>query len=676
MIENHELREDTSRDIAPEQIAYSNPRVGSLVGDVGAALNYIFASLYPNYIGTFADQASLPATANANDYAFISDDGDGKSAGYVFCTLDGVETWQKKYDVDWSVDSLLSSFISETHPLYVFINGRNGGQVIYGGIAAGQSLELNANSEDDSGEIITHNHLTPLADDYIDLGKVTNRFHDIFLNGELKDGVINLSLSNLKDAFDHTFYTNNPHQTDYDQLITKLGTVTLGGDVTGTIDLSSSGNKSSTIIVEDDSHSHTKITLPNFEYDVYSKVKAILQNNDGISFSSNDGAETVTPSQADIDTAEITDIDSPAVNKVLASNSAGNAWVQTALQVELTGDSSGVGSFSSSTGKVIVNVTNDNISVNNITGIDMSGETVLITAGNPATVTKISHGLQTGMSVYVDSTLASVVTPALSASYTVTVLNANNFTIPATVTVGGSAQMIVNNSQLLFDTTAQQFKLRREYAEISHTEISDLDLNDDHQQYARVGGRVGSQTIKGGQDDNENLILESTASAVKGLVKTKDHFAPSVDATYSGSWSGKDLGTSSLRFNDINMKGELKGARIENLTSTPASSGQNKGRLVYNTLEDKMFYDNGVILKPLSSSNITTILVTMSSETSKLVNLTSVLEAGKTTADYIWTMYDSTTSESYFPSIARTSSTSVTLTSEVPLTGTFALKGI
>lgn len=43
--------------------------------------------------------------------------------------------------------------------------------------------------------------------------------------------------------------------------------------------------------------------------------------------------------------------------------------------------------------------------------------------------------------------------------------------------------------------------------------------DDDHTQYVAKDGRAGGQTVKGGTAASENLILESTANATKGIVK-------------------------------------------------------------------------------------------------------------------------------------------------------------
>lgn len=48
--------------------------------------------------------------------------------------------------------------------------------------------------------------------------------------------------------------------------------------------------------------------------------------------------------------------------------------------------------------------------------------------------------------------------------------------------------------------------------------------DDDHSQYAKLGGRAGGQTMKGGTGASENLILQSTSHATRGYVKCEDSF--------------------------------------------------------------------------------------------------------------------------------------------------------
>ncbi len=58
---------------------------------------------------------------------------------------------------------------------------------------------------------------------------------------------------------------------------------------------------------------------------------------------------------------------------------------------------------------------------------------------------------------------------------------------------------------------------------INHGELGGL-TSDDHTQYATLLGRTGGQTLQGGNQAGENLILESTANLVKGVVRVINPF--------------------------------------------------------------------------------------------------------------------------------------------------------
>lgn len=105
-----------------DDLLYSNERLPG-VSTPAEAIDYLIAVMYPNYIGTFPTKADLPVTANPNDYAIVSDDGDGKSAGYVWVVHDGVAQWMKRYDVDWSMDDILAETVNVTMPMYVKRDG-------------------------------------------------------------------------------------------------------------------------------------------------------------------------------------------------------------------------------------------------------------------------------------------------------------------------------------------------------------------------------------------------------------------------------------------------------------------------------------------------------------------------------------------------------------------------
>ena len=124
------------------------------------------------------------------------------------------------------------------------------------------------------------------------------------------------------------------------------------------------------------------------------------------------------------------------------------------------------------------------------------------------------------------------------------------------------------------------------------------------------------------------MTLESTSDVTKGSVFTKDRLSPFTDASFSGTWSGIDLGDSTHNYRDVYTKGEFFGLRLENVTSLtlPASSGQNVGRLLYATDNQKAYVDTGAGIKVLGVSKfvqdtvwdgiITTLDVNVSAEIS------------------------------------------------------------
>lgn len=123
-----------------------------------------------------------------------------------------------------------------------------------------------------------------------------------------------------------------------------------------------------------------------------------------------------------------------------------------------------------------------------------------------------------------------------------------------------------------------------------------------HTQFVLLAGRSGGQTVQGGTAASETLVLESTAHATKGTVQTKDNFVAFTNASYGGGvWSGTDIGDATHYFRDVYTKGEFKGFRLENVAVDPAFSGQNIGRMFYNTVDGKVKYDTGTEIKEVGS---------------------------------------------------------------------------
>lgn len=606
---------------------YSHP--GMIGTTVGAALDWVFAVLYPNSQPSVSTPGDLPLVGNTiNDYRIVSDDGDGKAAGYRWEQREGDATpaWYKIHDMDWSSDTILAAFMDATQDLYVHKNGRKdldasgnpvtgiySGQKVYGGTSAGENLTFNPNSGDgtgpQSGYVQFDGDTRPTNDDSFDLGTTTERFRNLLLSGYLSDGTDTFTVAQGREAYDHSQVTSgNPHGTGYDDLSNQLGTLTLDGDVSGSIDLSTSGDKTLTTVVANDSHTHDAAsTITNFDSEVYNYLKVALVDNDGLTFVFDDGLEEVTPS-LNIDTSVINDIASPTVNRILVGNPAGNAWVSSDGLIELTGDVTGSSVYDSATDKWSINTTVASSNISGLGGVNLTNKTFTSAPGNPTTLTITGHGLQDGERLKLYGSI-------LSSDHIVTVVNANTVTIAVNTVSPDSGYYIPEGGQLLFDPVSGEFVIAKEYEEIRLGELSGL-TEDVLSIYVAKDGRSTGQTVSGGVSASENLDLDSTAHATKGSIRAKSHFVPYADAAYSGGWTGTNLGSSGRRWNDIYLAGEAKGLRAENVGSLPTPSGTEIGRLVY--YSSNLYQNTGSAYVKVGSADI--------SVTSKVANYTATTD--------------------------------------------------
>lgn len=586
--------------VSAEIMSYGNEATTGT--NVKAALDWIFAALYPNTQDSVATYADLPAAGNTlNDYRVVLDDGDGKAAGYRWEQREGEASpsWHKIHDMDWSSDSILTSLQDIAQELYVHKNGRQDldasgnpitglyeGQTIYGGATSG-NLTLNANAGDgtdpQSGFIQLDGDTRPTSDDSYDLGTVALRFRDLLLSGYLDDGTDQVTVAEAKAAFDHSQVTDdsNPHATSYDSLASKLGTLTVDGDATGSVDLSSSGDQTLTLEVQDDSHNHTASTISDFDTATYAKMVEVLQNTDQVTWNVDGILETIAPA-IEVTTDAITNLSGPAANQILTGSTDGSEWEATSPTITLSGQASGSASFSSTDGGWEIDVSGIATDLTGLTDVDLTNKTYTGAAGNPTTITANAHGLQTGETVRLYGDLTGV--------YTVTTVDPNSFTIPTTTAAPTSGHYIPQGGQLLFDTTSETWKVAKEYEELRLSELQGLS-EDILTQYVAKDGRSGGQTIRGGISASQNLTLESTAHSTKGSVTTKDNLTPDSDASYSGSWGGTNLGSPNKRWNDLHLAGVVKGLRPEEVGTLPAVSGTELGRMVF--FDGQIYFNNG-----------------------------------------------------------------------------------
>jgi hypothetical protein len=618
-----------------ESLAYGND--SSTTVNVRQALDWIFAVLYPKTQDSVATTGDLPLVGNElNDYRIVQDDGDGKAAGYRWESREGdvAPSWYKIHDMDWSSDAILASFLDITQELYVQKRGRQdldasgdpvtglfAGQSIYGGTDAGSSLTLNANAGDPSdapadqtGYIQFNDDARPTYDDSFDLGTITERFRNLLLSGSISDGTNSLTVIDLQDAYDHSeILSGNPHSTSYDVLASKLGTLTVDGDASGSVDLSSSGNKTLTLMVANDSHTHDAAsTIINFDSEVYEYLKVALQDNAEVTWIFDDALETIDL-DVTVSTGGIDDVEPPLANNILVGKTDSTEWIARPGLIELTGDVTGSGSFNSTGYKWDIALTVENTPLATVDRIVLDNKTFTSAAGTPTTITATAHGLRNGETVRIFGS------STINGQKTVTVVDANTFTIPDTTAGAESGYYIPQGGQLLFDTSLDAFKVAKEFEEIRLGELSGLD-EDVLLQYVAKDGRSGGQTVNGGVSASENLTLESTTNATKGSILAKSNFTPFTTAAYSGGWTGTDLGSSSKRWNDLYLAGEAKGLRVENVGSLPTPSGTEIGRLVY--FSGNVYHNNGTTYTSLAGGGGGSSSVSVSTKTT---NYTVVL---------------------------------------------------
>lgn len=690
-----------------DDFAYSNaalPTASSITG----ALDYLFAVIYPNAKAAVATPAALPLVGNTlNDYRVVSDDGDGNSAGYRWEQREGEvsPSWHKVMDVDWSTDSILASFLDVTTPLYVVQNGKQdldssgnpiagtfSGQTVYGGTQANQNLTLRANSGDGvgphTGFVQVDDDFRPAADATYDIGTGTEQFKDIYLSQTAFIGTLTVAPASITDSSGAISFGNENLSTtgNIDGAIV-TGTTSLravvGGEtlqlVPGTIT-----DTTGAISFADENLSTTG-TLASDEHTITTTAETlILSGNNG------SGAATITASLGEIDfgAADLTTtggvsggasdfssltIDSIFIDAGEITTTSGALALSATTVVDVQSAMQTIGITATGTVGVTgqLNVDNLRLDGNTITSTDTNGDIVfdpdgsglLSVASRVVPATDDTHDLGDPASRFQDLYLSGNIGDGTTVISQATLQSLRD--INTGVTTGDT--IFWNGTEWVSSAPD---------TEVDHGTISGL-ADDDHTQYALLAGRAGGQTLVGGTAAGEDLVLESTANVTKGEVQTKDNLAPFTNASYSGSWSGIDIGTSSLYFRDLYTKGELKGARLENYldASLPASSGQNVGRVVYATDTKKIYVDTGTafqvagVAKFVSDTSWDGIITLLNTDVSG-----SIQDARNAQ----WQLRDNANNfEIMYVTILATSASNVRITTNIPLpAGSYRLIGI
>lgn len=597
------------------EFIYTNTRIPELRTPEDA-FNYIFAFLYPNFVGEFATVADLPVAPSQGDYARVTDDGDGNAAGYIYSTIEGVSQWRKRYDINWASDSILAETITKTQALYPFkygstdkdgagvaVGGIYAGQTIYGGDQTNQNLTLNANSLDTTGYVQSDNTFRPTSNNALDLGTAAYKWQTVYAatsglfgtltvaSGSITDssGAISFGDENLSttgsfssangyfsSAIEVGPFAGNALRLGAGSITDESGAISFGDESLSTTGTLASGN-------------HTVAgDLVLASGSITSASGAISFSNENLSGTGTLSFGDATLTRADVDSIRIDaakiSIITADTDLSLQANGTGSIKLlsdATSLGLAVTGIFSVTGS-----GQV------DNLKLdgNTLSSIDANGNVIISPNGSglaeftsgifPTTDSSFDIG-KTGKvwnKLWIDGAIGGATEITLS-----TLLSFRDASTGA------------NSGDALFWDGSKWVPSKPD-TEISHGDLGNLTTSDaGHTQFLLLAGRASGQAMVGGTAASESLTLESTAHATKGTIKTKDSFVPFTDAAFAVSWSGSDLGGAANSFRHVYSKGEHKGMRVENFTfaSLPSASASAVGRLAYTTDTGHLYADEG-----------------------------------------------------------------------------------
>lgn len=666
------------------------------VTNVEMAMNWILAVLYPQTQESVNTVGDLPLVGNTlNDYRVVLDDGDGKAASYRWEQREGEASpsWHKIYDMDWGADSILENFENIANDKYVVklgktdidasgnaIVGTYAGQIIYGGNAAGQNLTFNANSADSNGYVQTDNHFRPTADNSYDLGTGSLMFRQGFFGtGILVDTMV-LSGGYIVDAsgsinFDSTNLTNIG--TIGAGAITGtsfiVGTLTISDgsivDTDGTINFGSTSLTTTGTITGAANSVLADLTFANGS--ITSASGAITFNDENISTTGTASFGNTTVTRLDSDNLRLDGNTISAQNVgggiVLVGNGAGVIDIQSAMTT--------IGQTVTGTVGITGQLNIDNLRAdgNTLSSTDANGDIVLSPNGTGllSVTSKVSPNADNALDLGATASRFATLFLGTAISDGTTSITSSVLQSLRDINVGVGVGF-----SLFWD--GSKWAASEPDSEIDHTTLSNLTTGDSgHTQFALLAGRAGGQSLIGGTAAGEHLILESTADASKGLVKTKDSFVPNTTAAYAAGWSGTDLGGSSNYFNDLYTKGELKGARVENYTEAglPAFSAQNTGRLLWSTDTKRLWVDTGAAVVNVGVNRFLSDVAFDGIVTTKDVTVSSTISDARRA---IWALHDNAGDyDRIYCSIKATSASNVRITTTGALpAGSYRLIGI
>lgn len=625
-------------------VAYTNPAF-PLVNTFGGMLDYIVAVLYPNIKTGVATVGDLPLVGNTlYDFRTVLDDGDGHASAYRWVQLEGEvsASWHKVYDFDWGSGDILSNLYSIAQDQFAvkngsqdrdasgsFITGLYAGQKIYGGLAAAENLTLCANSGDGvgahTGYVQVDDNFRATVNETYTTGTSTFRWLKSFQKAS------EIGFLTISDGINKSLVTSTEPEIDF----AALNLTTTGKISTGTIDIATSCDIAGFTFSDAITPSRGKIThssgLIDFDnedlsttgsisgtsfiaaLDLTLALGSIKSASGAISFD-NENLSTTGTLGAGITTVERLNVNNISIdnNSIISTNTNGN--------IELVPDGTGkvdiqkalltLGITTTGVNTITGQLNADNIRIdgNSISSTDLDGNITLTPNGTGVIEATADIRPSTDNTKNIGDSTHRVKEIFASGSIKD---GTNTFNISDLMLLKGcntksGGGTPAEGDVLIFKSGAWIADVAD--AEVNHTLISGLTGgaagDGGHSQFAMLTGRSGGQTVQGGTGATNDLLLESTSHATKGLIKVKDSIVPNSTAAFSlGVWSGTDVGGSSNYFKDVYSKGEFKGLRLENFTeiTKPSFSAQNIGRMFYCTDSETAYIDTGTRIKAIGS---------------------------------------------------------------------------
>lgn len=685
------------------------------VTNVETALNYIFAVLYPQSKAAVANVAALPTLGNSiNDMRVVHDDGDGKAAAYRWEQREGEvsASWHKIYDLDWGTDSILQQFYLKTQDIYVhrlgfddidsagaLVVGTLAGQRIFGGRTASTNLTLSANSGDgvgaQTGFVQFTDNVRPTTTAAFDFGTTGLRWNKGWFTSS-QFGTLVLAAGSITDtsgaiSFDNENLTTSGSYTA-GTLVLAAGLIT---DTSGTIsfdneNLTTTGNFSSNKVTATGAASAFASGTTIADFTVTNGN--IASSSATVSFNALNLITTgiLTAGRVNVDDLRLdgNTLNVQTANTALniAANGSGTIElnsatnVNAALAVVSANASVTGGNLTVSGAGGYIQVDNLKLDGNTLSTTNSNGDLVVAPNGTgnvevDGTIFPTSSGAEDlGKTASLYRTLYLANTGSIN-NGTNQILTSEVLSLRNNKFRDAARTLAVQAGDALFwDAVSGTWLASAPDSEIDHGTLSGL-ADDDHTQYALLAGRSGGQTLNGDTAASGSLVLDSTANATKGFIKVKSSVAPFTTASFSVTWAGTDVGSSSLVFRHVYTAGEHFGLRLENVGALPSPSTQNIGRLVYYTVDGDPYVDTGAAFKRITQNKFQSDTSWNGTDLTKDVTVSANITDARTAQ---WQFCDNTNDfERIFCSLKPISASVVRITTGSALpAGSYRLIGI